>query len=439
MLPAPFEAGKLSMTTDYNYTYSNITFTHFSGFSSTDIQKYSKIFGEEAVFTQVKARDKAGFTGWTNPDKLITAKKAQFLVDRNRNVGVALGVETDRGYTVCFDKESYGEVPEEVIDTIRQYSVIEFDSQSGGNNHLLTVSREAIEQLNQYKTKVWFSDGEKHDLEILTSGHALVPPSRIDESHQYDNLKIDPQAPTVGIESIKEILSNIPISKKDEGDKSQTTNKQDEGSNSNVEYQELPSDFNPNAYFDNNIPGTDSFLERIDTMLEDERVSELIHAENSDRSEAELELQRRISFYFNADKKMIQYIFENLLPVWSDKTIKYEVNKYHRKDVLDNVGEYTPRPYYLTGVSFNLREQLSRAILRRDTVTVQELHGNLLRTDNLENYTKRNLQYAIKYFKQLDLIEEVSPNTYRNKRIDTEYVQKLQSLNKEYEPMGELV
>lgn len=90
-------------------------------------------------------------------------------------------------------------------------------------------------------------------------------------------------------------------------------------------------------------------------------------------------------------------------------------------------------------MSFNLREQLSSQILKNETVTVKDLHGSLIRTDNIENYGERSIQRALKMFSQLDLIERESDNTFRNKRIDEKYIEKLEELNKEYKPMNNQV
>lgn len=424
---------------DNSSTPQNKTFSDLIGISSTDIKKYYEIFGDNPVFTSVKPRDKAGFKGWNNPDKLLTPKEAQFLVNRNRNIGLSLGLETEKGYTVCFDKESHGEVPASVIERIEEYAVFSWSSQSGGYNHLLTVTEEAYEYLSQFKTKVWFSEEGKHDLELLTTGHALVPPSKIDENHQYDNLKIDPQDPTVDSATIKEILSDIPISKKDEGDKSQTTQNGEEGKNSGATHQKLPSDFNVNRYFSENIPGTDSYLERLNTMLQNPEVAELWYENYQDRSKAELQLRSYIAWYFNADSTIVQYIFEEELPNWRDSQLKYQENKHHAKDVVNNAGKYINRPYYTTGISFNLREQLASQIFQRETVTVNGLYGNLLRTDEIKQYEKTTILKALRIFTKLDLIERVSNTKYQNKRIDEEYINKLEDLNKEYKPTKLLV
>ena len=144
------------MTTSINCTPQNKKFAHFGGFSSTDLRKYYEIFGENRVFTNVKPRDKAGFKGWNNPENLHNVKESQFLLSRNRNIGLALGIQTNRGYTVCFDKESYGTIPDSILTEIRDKALFEFESQSGGNNFVITVTKDALDHLNRFKTKVHF-------------------------------------------------------------------------------------------------------------------------------------------------------------------------------------------------------------------------------------------------------------------------------------------
>ena len=420
------------MTTSILYTSNVNKCSHFGGFSNA-IQNYKEIFGDSSVFTGVKPREKGGFDGWNKPENLHNVKESQFLLSRNRIIGLALGIQTTRGYTVCFDKESYGSVPNSVIGRIREKSLFEFESQSGGNNFVLTVTKDALEYLNQFKTKVTFQ-GDKHDLELLTSGHCIIPPSKIDDESVYNDLQTYPEAPTVDLDSVVQILDNIPVSRK-EKESSSNDHSTAEGENPDIQLSKLPSDFDENQYFKENIPGVDSYFERLTKMLENERVTELWYGNHADRSKAELELRSFVAWYFIEDTTMIKHIFETELPQSTGKDVKFNENENHRKDVLENVGDYINRPYYTTGISFNLREQLASQILENETVTVNELLENtLLRTDKVKQYHKRSVQRGLRIFNELGLIERISDTTYRNKLIDEQYVEKLNDLNKEYKP-----
>jgi len=416
------------MSTVLSYTPKNKKIAHFGGFSSTDIEKYYEIFGDSAVFTNVKPRVKAGFEGWNKPENLHTAKESQFLVNRNRNIGLALGIETNRGYTVCFDKESYGTIPESILTEIRDKALLEFESQSGGNNFVLTVSKDALDYLQRFKTKVTFQ-GDKHDLELLTSGHCIVPPSKIDENHQYDNLETYPEAPTVDLDSVVQILDNIPIDERENesGSNQQTTA---EGENNRYEHKELPSDFDIESYCQENIPGVDSFQEILHHVITNiDRVNKLWFCEPSDRSENELALRRELAWYFFGDEKVIQYIFEEVLPNFRDKGLKYHENETHRKDVL-NFQQYVSRPFYVNKLSFAFREQLSRIFLENEEISTNEVYNeNMMNiTSSLEQYSERQIRYGLQIFVELELIERTSRGKYKNKNIDEEYVKELEKL-----------
>ena len=282
------------MTTTISYTSDYKTVSDESHANSTITEKYEEIFGQTPVFNSVKAGEKAGFKGWDNPDTLKTVNEIGFLLNRNRNIAIRLGVETDRGYTVCFDKESYGNVPDSVIERIEEYAVSSWTSQSGGYNTLLTVSKAAYEHLDGYKEKVTF-EGDKHDLEVLTSGYALVPPSRIDDESAYQDLQIYPDTPTVEIDSIREILDSIPIEKKEDREKGKSRTK-GSSSDSCVEHSSLPSDFDIEqhfkenvAYFSENMNGKEShFLQFIQELKDNQpRIKDKWDINPEDRSRNE--------------------------------------------------------------------------------------------------------------------------------------------------------
>jgi len=418
-----------SMTSDLPYTHDGLNVSD----KSDSIEKYLEIFGENPVFNSVKPGEKAGFKNWDNPDKLKTANEIGFLLSRHRNIGIRLGVQTDRGYTVVFDKESYGDIPDNLLQSISELAVASWQSQSGGDNNLLTVTQEAYEYLDQFKQQVTF-EGDKHDLELLTSGYALVPPSRIDEDHKYDELETNPEAPTVDIDSIRDILAHIPVSEKNESDRSTKSEKTSRA----VEIDTIPDSFDIESYCQDNLPGTDSFRERLNHVITDiDTVNELWFTDPKDRSENEIALRRELAWYFYGDRTIIQYIFENILPSYRDKELKYGNNGTHTKDVLD-FEEYVSRPYYINALSFNFREQLANKIHQYEIVTATKIHNDgLINTKTAEKYDKRTIQRGLQLFNQLDLIERNSKTEYENKQIDEEYLEELEKLNNnpDYKPI----
>ncbi|WP_147441149.1 hypothetical protein [Halorubrum sp. Atlit-26R] len=405
-----------------------------SAAQATEISKYVELFDETPVFHSIQPRTKAGFGGWNNPDRLKTAREMGFLLSRKRNIAIRLGIDTERGYTVVFDKESYGDIPDNLLQSISELALISWQSQSGGSNHLLTVTQDAYQHLDQFKQKVTFQ-GDKHDLELLTSGYALVPPSKIDDNHQYDDLETNAQAPTVEIDSIREILNDIPIEKKSEGSGSGKGHNQKE----REEIDTLPDSFDIESYCEDNLPGTDSFRDRLRHVIHDnDKLKQLWFAQPEDRSRNEIELSRELAWRFNADRKIVQHIFEEELPIFRTEQLKYHENETHAKDVL-NFEEYVSRPYYINALSFNFREQVAEYFLENEDVEANELYDQIYNIKTKDLYHEDSIKKGLGIMMELELIERISHGVYKNKDINTEYVEELTRLNNDesYKPIKE--
>ena len=417
--------------------------SHFAGNSTTTTQNIFELFNNTTqIFTKVRPNSKAGSEkGWLN--NLLTPVEAQDLTERtNYNVGIALGRETGQGdYTVCFDRESGGSLPEDSQSLLEESAVAVWTSPHGGRNYLLTISENALNELQQYKEKVYIT-GDDHDLEILKSKHALIPPSSINHNSCSDNKPCNGSGgwdsynlektgikQTIDVKTVRRIVDPLPVEESQET--THNTDNQGRNGNEEVSLPELSEDFEPTTYFNNNVPGNDSFHERIDTMLQVPEIRKLWYGNYEDRSQNELKLRSYVAWYFNGDEKIVQYIFESILPQFRDKPLKYSQNKNHAKDVL-NIK--ISRPFYTTGISFNLWEQLSREILKNESATVNELHGKLLNVDTIESYDKRTIRRALQIFEKKDIINRKSKSVVENKRIDQEYVETIDELNKEYNP-----
>lgn len=432
------------MTTLTHKTANNKNLSEINEDSCIEVQKYQELFGNQTIFTVTKPRSKAGFKNWNDPQNYKSASELGFLIDRERNIGISLGSETDRGYTVCFDKESYGTIPDYIIKRIEEYAVCSWSSQSGGYNHLLTVTEEAYEYLNQFKTKVTFQ-GDKHDLELLTTGHAIVPPSKIDENHQYNDLQTYPQAPTVDLDSVVQILNDIPVSEK-EKESGGNDHSTAEVENPDTEIRKLPSDFDIEshfrenvAYFSGNFDNNKShFKQFLHEVLQQKRIRQKVFTCPEDRSKNEKLLAIDLAWYTQNDTKTIQYIFEQILPEYRDGKLKFNQNNYHKKDCLD-LDKYVSRPYWIQGLSFNFREQLATIFFENEQMNTKELkEGRIFNTRyDIESYSPRQIDNGLKLFKELGLIEQITEGTYKNKSIDEKYIQELNEVceNSEYKPI----
>lgn len=424
------------------YRSDNLTVSEEKADSDANNQLFDLFEPDTEVFTRVYPRQKKGRQeGWL--ENLYSTQEVEKVSQHTRdNWGIALGQQIKSGHTVVFDKEAGGELPEVVQQLLTDHAIAIWESPHGGRNYLLTVSLEALDLLQKYKEKVYIT-GEEHDLEILKSKHALVPPSEINHADCSDtkpcegegvsryNLKYCGNTRTVDLQTVGRILDPLPVEESNESNTTPESGSRNEAEDFGLE--ELPEDFDHIEYFNGHIPGNDSYLERLDTMLKVPEIRRLWLGDYQDRSENELKLRSYIAWHFNGDRIMVQYIFENELPNWRSEQLKYAENEYHAKSVLE-FEEYVSRPYYTTGISFDLWEQLAREIMNRESVTVNELHGDLLRTDDIEPYEKRTIRKGIEIFEKKDIVNRKSKSVAENKRINEEYLDRLEELIEEFNP-----
>lgn len=435
---------------DYLPMKSNLSYTADElkciGLNAEKKQIFALFSENNEIFTKAPKGSKGGYSGWT--ENLLTPSEAQYRLDEyNDNIGIKLGEAINGEYLVCFDKESGGSVPERFQKFAEQYALAIWQSPHGGTNYLVSVTPTAFELLDTYKQKVYITDDERHDLEILTSKHCLIPPSEIDHSQcsekkpcngtgldEYSLVELNPQADSVTRDIAEEnIIEELPVREQsdDSGSSTSSTSASEE-----IDLPKLPDSFNPEQYHDSNIPGNDSFRERLDAMISgelmDDRFQQLWFGHYNDRSRSELKLRSYVAWAFCGDRNMVQYIFEQILPAYRDRPTKYEMNEYHANDVL-NI-EVNP-PFYCPGISFELRKQTAKQMMELERTTVDDLTGELFYVSggSIHEYGDDSIRNALQLLEKQGLVERISNTEYVNDGITQDYVDEIDNLIDEYD------
>ncbi|WP_158545714.1 hypothetical protein, partial [Haloferax sp. Atlit-19N] len=185
------------------------------------------------------------------------------------------------------------------------------------------------------------------------------------------------------------------------------------------EIDTLPDSFDIESYCEDNLPGTDSFRDRLRHVIHDnDKLKQLWFAQPEDRSRNEIELSRELAWRFNADRKIVQHIFEEELPIFRTEQLKYHENETHAKEVL-NFEEYVSRPYYINALSFNFREQVAEYFLENEDVEANELYDQIYNIKTKDLYHEDSIKKGLGIMMELELIERISHGVYKNKDINT--------------------
>lgn len=138
----------------------------------------------QRLLTKACNRSKRGKKGFNKPENLMTPTEAKTWVRDGRNVGIRPGLTNSDSWTfVVLDVESAGDLLREAGDLLEPYVLTTFRSPHGGLNRVFRVTDDAYQLLKDVPRKVDLDDDGDHELEILTNGHALAPPSEIDHSN----------------------------------------------------------------------------------------------------------------------------------------------------------------------------------------------------------------------------------------------------------------
>jgi len=136
---------------------------------------------EDPHLTEVRTGNKKGAKkGWKEPKNLLTTSQARQKVKNGGNVGIRLGLDHEDGTKfIVLDVEEEGGLPNEAVDLIMEHELAVWRTPHGGLNRLLAVSFGAYNLLDAVPTQIDLDEDGNHELELLTDGHSLIPPSVI--------------------------------------------------------------------------------------------------------------------------------------------------------------------------------------------------------------------------------------------------------------------
>lgn len=183
----------------------------------------SALPSDQPLLTRVRPGTKKGVgSDFLLPENLLDPIEARLW---HGNLGFRLGLETDDGWSlIVFDVEEAGVLPRDISDNLDSMALVVWTSLHGGRNRLLRVTQEAKDILRSIPDKIDLDGDGIHELEILTSNHALAPGSIVEHRHCrpskpcdgtdediYEFVKASPEAPINGVGELDEILTGLEI------------------------------------------------------------------------------------------------------------------------------------------------------------------------------------------------------------------------------------
>jgi hypothetical protein len=151
----------------------------------SDIRFFDCLPDDQRLLTRARGKTKKGVEGYL--DSPVTTVEAGVWIQKGNNVCIKLGgIDSDNWTMFVLDVEETGDLPDQAIDVIDRCTLAIFESPHGGRNRAIRVTDGASDRLDDVKTKIDLDDDGDHEIELLTSGHALVPPSKVNHSKCSD-------------------------------------------------------------------------------------------------------------------------------------------------------------------------------------------------------------------------------------------------------------
>lgn len=346
------------------------------------------------IYAQCGSDYKGGeVTGYNRQENLLSREEAQEHIRQGGNVGIVLGTEINGVQYVLFDVEKTGILPPDLETIIQAHAVLTFDSPHEGRNRLVRIDDKEtyalLRSLAKRETVNHLTPGDKDDLEIITSGHAMIPPSSIDHAtcseekqemtgcggigeDRYILQSVNPTAPAIdydAVERLGDLLGLTPTEEEEEPERKTTAD---------IDAPEPIPKINPKKEFQENVPSVShTFDDRIDYMKfgdweGQEHFLKLWNGNFEDVSgsnkqgKAECKIANYIGFFFGRNKNMIRFIMSTL-PFESH----YQEYPRHRKNLLEFASNVDW--CYCEGVRFETKLKVAFRLWGRDVKTVSEL------------------------------------------------------------------
>lgn len=311
-----------------------------------------------------------------------------------------------------------------------------------GLNRIVRVeNKEAYKLLNSLpETHTNVTEGDSEDIEILTNGSIMLPPSEVDHSKDcssskpcngkggidgYDLLSVNPEAPSLQVEAVEQICDILNVNPEREKEPDYT-----EGEVSNV-----PSPtpcFNIEKEFNDNVPSIEhSFSDRLEYMKfgdwkGQDHFLELYNGNFSNVSgsnkqgKAEMKLANYIGFFFGNNENIVRLLMDNV--PFDSHYSKYDK---HRKTLLE----------YATSVDWCYCEEVK---LETKLVVATELWINetISKEELIESsgLSERQVRNVIDILEAENAIEKEYKNReriYNNKGITESYIERLDNIAEE--------
>jgi len=344
-----------------------------------------------AIYTKVRQNHVAGKgTGFNEIDNLLTADEALNWIDEGGNVGIVLGRWIDGHTYINFDIENEDAIDDKTRSIIDNHAVLRFLTKHKNLNRVLRIDeKETYNLLRSYgESHNHLSDDDRDDLEIITKGHAVIPPSEYNHKYCSEEKPCDQEdrissylldwvqdGQALSYDTVGQIGELLELESDD------TDNSTELFTTSNEELDNVPSvepETNVLTEFDENVPSVyHSFDDRKDRMLEEDwkgqqQFIQLCKGDFSSvagsqkQAKAECKIANTIGFFFGRNEEIIKFFMSSLA-----FETQYETNDSHRKQLLQwatNVDWV-----YCEGVSFIAKSNVAFAIQTTGAKTVSEI------------------------------------------------------------------
>lgn len=420
----------------------------FCGTETKELDVFEQIadnLTDNNIYTQCGSDYKGGeVTGYNQRQNLLSRQEAQDHISHEGNVGIVLGTEINGVQYVLFDVEKTDILPADIEAIIQAHAALVFDSPHEGRNRLVQIDDKETYALLRNLAKGedinHLTPGDKDDLEVITSGHAMVPPSSINHTNCSDDkpcsgigedsyiLKsVNPTAEPIDYDTVDRLGDLLGLSPTKEKEPERKTKV-------DIDAPEPIPKINPKKEFQQNVPSVShTFDDRIDYMKfgDWEGQQHFIKLWNGNfedvngsnkQGKAECKIANYVGFFFGRNEDMIRFIMSTL-PFESH----YQKYPRHRKNLL----EYATNVdwCYCEGVHFETKLKVAIQLWGRDTKTVNELAEE---TD----LSKRQVRNVVDILDAEDLIRrnKVGKKRYiMNEGVTQGYILDLEEVCEKYE------
>ena len=423
-----------------NLSTQEYKFNDCSTNAERDFDIISNSLINENIYIPFPEEEKRIFDkGWNEKNNLITKEEAREHIENNGNIGLSLGKWFNGNTYVAFDVEKEGVLPEDLKAIVDNHAVETHYSLHDGLNRIVKIdNKDTYNLIDSLPTEYDNLDkDDETDLEILTAGSCVIPPSVVSHTHcssekpcngkgvgDYQLLSTNTEAPTLSrstVERVADILG-VDIEQNQEPDYT------------NQEVKNVPSptpNFNIQKEFKNNVPSVEhTFYDRLQYMKfgnwkGQELFIKLWNGNFEDingsqkQGRGELKLANYFGFFFGNNENMVRLLMD-MAPFETH----YEKYESHRKTLL----EYATSVDWCYCEEVNLETKLTVAIdiWTNDSISQKELTKS-------SGISERHIRRVTDILEKENYIEKEYRNNeriYKNKAITLGLLTRLDNIAK---------